>query len=350
MKNLFGLGTKEITAELMPLNLPKYRGKQIAAWLYKKGAKDFAAMTELPQNLRKKLAENFSIDRGNCEAELLSADGLTAKFLLKFADGVAVETVAMRHDYGNSLCISSQAGCNMGCAFCASALHGLTRNLTAGEMLAQAMFIDEYWRKRSRGEAGERQIDHLVIMGSGEPLLNYENVIKFLHLIHAAEGLNFGFRRLTISTSGVVPRIYDLAQEKLPVTLAISLHASNNELRSRLMPVNRRFPLAQLMAAGKYYGDVTGRRVTYEYILIENLNDSLIQARELCELLKGQLASVNLIPVNPVPERGFQRPSPKRVRDFAAYLRQHRISATVRKEMGADIAAACGQLRNRFLR
>lgn len=347
MQNIFGLSADELAQVLSPLNLPAYRCQQIARWMYQRGAVSFGAMTDLPLRLRDELTARYVIDRGTCQTELNSADGLTAKFLLAFADGEAVETVSMRHDYGHGVCVSSQAGCNMGCAFCASTLHGLRRDLTPGEMLAQAVLLNDRFCGSGRGEG--RGIDSLVIMGSGEPLLNYANVLKFIRLLHEPEILNLGYRHITISTSGIVPRIYDLSEENLPLTLSISLHAPNDELRSRLMPVNRQYPLAELMSAAGHYAERTGRRVTYEYILIDGVNDGREQAETLVKLLRGQTAGVNLIPVNPVPERGFRRPSVQRVNYFARCLMSHGVTTTVRKEMGADIAAACGQLRNKFV-
>lgn len=237
----------------------------------------------------------------------------------------------------------------MGCAFCASTLKGLKRNLTAGEMMAQAVFINEFLRRQPGSEKNAAcLLDNMVIMGSGEPLLNYREVLKFLRLIHSPEAFNFGYRRITVSTSGIVPQIYALADENIPVTLSISLHAPNDELRSRLMPVNRKYPIDELLRAGRAYGEKTGRRVTYEYVLIGGVNDGSEEARELADLIKGDLAAVNLIPLNPVSERDFKKPTHKRVCAFADVLAAQNIAVTVRKEMGSDIAAACGQLVSRF--
>ena len=231
----------------------------------------------------------------------------------------------------------------MGCVFCASTLHGMVRNLTAGEILAQAVFINDLLRP----EGGK--VDTMVIMGSGEPLMNYEAVLAFIRLIHEPYTLYMGYRNITLSTSGIVPNIYRLADEGLPITLSISLHAPNQELRSELMPINRKYALADVVAAGRAYANQTKRRVTYEYILIADVNDREKEAAELCSLLRGQLASVNLIPINPVLERNLQRPSQERIDAFASYLEQHHLTVTVRREMGRDIQAACGQLRNKHL-
>ena len=342
-KNLFGLTVEKLGEALSPLQVPAFRAKQIAAWLYQRGAGSFAEMTNLPKQLRAALDEKFTISTARQKAALHSADGKTSKFLLEFADGTAVESVLMRQPYGNSICISTQAGCNMGCAFCASTLHGMARDLTAGEMLAQVLFIERFLSQENG------KVDTMVLMGSGEPLMNYDQVLSFLHLVHAPYVLGMSYRSITLSTSGIVPRIYALAEEGIPISLSISLHAPEDALRSRLMPINRKYPLAEVVAAGKAYGDKTKRRVTYEYILIDGVNDSLEQARLLARLLRGQLASVNLIPINPVVERHLLRPSQQRVEAFEQCLDAHHIAVTVRREMGADINAACGQLRNRHL-
>ena len=343
MKSIFGMTLEEMQAEFSAQNLEKYRAKQVAEWLYKKFAKSFSDMTNLPKDLRAALGAKYRIEKPTLRTRLESADGRTSKFLLVFPDGASVESVLMRQPYGNSICISTQAGCNMGCAFCASTLHGLARNLTAGEMLAEVLFIEEMLSKE-----GEK-VDTMVLMGSGEPLMNYDNVVCFLRLLHEKYVLNMGYRNITLSTSGIVPAIDDLAEEGMPITLSISLHAPREELRTDLMPINRKYPLADVVAAGRRYAEKTGRRVTYEYILIRDLNDGEREARELAKLLKGQTASVNLIPVNPVPERGFERPTDESVASFCSILAHHRITATVRREMGSDIQAACGQLRSRHM-
>ena len=342
-QNLFGMDVAALQAALASLRLPKFRAKQIAQWMYEKGATSFDAMTNLSKDLRAELAEHFEIFAAQPKDILQSADGKTSKYLLEFADGTAVESVLMRQPYGNSICISTQAGCAMGCAFCASTLHGRARDLTAGEMLAEVIFIDQLLRKEGK------KVDTMVLMGSGEPLMNYENVLAFLHLVHDDAILGMSYRNITLSTSGIVPNIYRLADEGIPVSLSISLHAPEDALRSELMPINRKYPMADVIAAGKAYGDQTKRRVTYEYILIDGVNDSEAHAAELAKLLRGQLASVNLIPINPVTERHPLRPSKERIDAFEAYLAAHHIAVTVRREMGTDINAACGQLRNRHI-
>jgi len=336
-KILFGLTLPELETELAPL--PKFRAKQIAAHIYKHGMKTFDEMNDLPKNLRVELPERYEIKIAELLKRLDSRDGLTIKFLLGFSGGAAVEIVLMRHDYGNSVCISSQVGCQMGCTFCASTLKGLERNLTAAEMLAEIFFAEEFLR----GE-GQR-LDSVVIMGTGEPLMNFDALIKMLRLLHEDYCLGMSYRKITISTCGIVPAIKKLRDEKIPVTLSISLHAPNDKLRSALMPINSAFGLKNLLAAGDDYSKATGRRVTYEYILLGGVNDTEEHARSLAKILNGQLANVNLIPFNPVNERSFSPPTNHAVKKFFHFLNTHGIGATIRKEMGADVNAACGQLR-----
>lgn len=338
-KNLFGLTLDELIRELEPL--PKFRAKQIAQNIYKHGKISFDEMTDLPKSLRAELAERYEINFGELLTRLDSRDGLTTKFLLGF-DGAAVEVVLMRHDYGNGVCISSQVGCQMGCKFCASTLKGLERNLTAAEMLAEIFFVEMFLR-------GENQkLDSVVVMGTGEPLMNFDALIKMIRLAHEDYCLGMSYRKFTISTCGVVPAIKKLRDEKIPVTLSISLHAPDENLRSELMPINSAFNLKTLLAAGDDYAQATGRRVTYEYILLGGVNDTEEHARRLAKILSGQLANVNLIPFNPVDERNFLPPTKSAVQKFFHFLNTHGISATIRKEMGSDVNAACGQLRAKF--
>ena len=343
MDNLFGLDLAALRERLAPLGLPAYRGRQIAEWMYQRGAVSFDEMTVLPKSLRASLSEAFSIERARCLQRWDSADARTSKFLLAFGDGVAVETVLMRQPYGNSICVSTQAGCAMGCAFCASTLHGVTRSLTAGEMLDETLFIDALLRTEGQ------KVDTMVLMGSGEPMMNYDETLRFLRLLHEPYCLGMSYRSIALSTSGVVPGILRLAEEGLPVTLSISLHAPSDALRSELMPVNRKYGVRAVAEAGRLYAEKTGRRVTYEYILIEKVNDGERETKELASLLRGQLANVNLIPINPVTGRDWHRPSPARVERFRDMLSRLGIPATVRAEMGGDIRAACGQLRNRHI-
>ena len=341
MTNIFGLTATEISEVLAPWDVPAYKGKQIAAWLYKRGVVSWDEMTDLTKNLRQTLGEALSIETATLLKRQDSVDGRTTKFLLSFADGTAVETVLMRQPYGHSVCLSTQAGCDMGCAFCASTLYGRDRDLTGGEIMAEAVFVNNLLR------AAGNKIDTIVIMGMGEPLANYDNVLKFIRLAHEPYALNLSYRGFTLSTAGLVPLIYRLAEEGLPLNLSISLHAPNDELRSKIMPINKKYHLNEVVKAGRNYAERTGRRVTYEYILIADLNDDEVHAEELTRLLRGELASVNLIPINPVAERGFKRPTPERVQRFLKVLTAGHITATVRREMGGDIAAACGQLRRR---
>jgi len=343
-KDLFGLFAFEISELVKPLGLQKYRGKQIAEWLYKHNVHQFDDMTNLTKEQRAGLAASFAITQVALKAEQHSNDGRTSKFLLSFPDGMAVETVLMRHSYGNSVCVSTQVGCAMGCTFCASTLNGLERNLTGGEILAQVLYITELLKPQ------EQKVDSIVIMGSGEPLANYDNVLRFIRLMHEDYSLNLGYRNITLSTSGLVTNIDKLAGEGLPITLSVSLHAPNNVLRSKLMPINNRYPLEQVLEASNRYAVATGRRVTYEYTLIAGVNDQPVHAKELAAILKGRLANVNLIPINPVPERGLLRPSLHDINRFEQLLNKEHISVTVRREMGADIAAACGQLRHKDCR
>lgn len=336
-KNLFGLTLAEIENELS--DLPPFRAKQIASWMYQRGAISFEGMTDLSKNLRADLMQRYEIFMPQLVKKLVSKDNLTTKFLLEFADGAAVEVVLMRHDYGNSVCISTQVGCAMGCKFCASTLNGLQRNLTAGEMLGEIIFVQNFLRTENQ------KVDTLVIMGTGEPLTNFDNLLKMLKLLHENYTLGFSYRKITISTCGIVPAIKKLIAEKIPVTLSISLHAPNNKLRSEIMPINSAFPLNEVLKAGEEYALATGRRVTYEYILIGGVNDTEEHARQLVKILSGQLCNVNLIPINPVDERNFQPPTRNAVQKFFHFLNSHNINATIRKEFGAGINAACGQLR-----
>lgn len=344
MTNIFGMTLEELQEILKEYSVQKFRARQIAEWMYQKGAISFASMTNLSKQLRSELSEHLTIGRAKLIDRQDSVDGKTSKFLLEFADGTAVESVLMRQPYGNSICVSTQAGCNMGCAFCASTLHGLARNLTAGDMLSQVITINDMLRETNE------KVDTMVLMGSGEPLLNYEEVIKFLHLLHEDYTLGMGYRNVTLSTSGIVPGMLKLAEEGMPISLAVSLHAPNQELRTQIMPIAKKYPLHEVIAAAKHYADVTKRRVTYEYILIDHLNDNEEQAEELVRLLQGQLCNVNLIPINPVVERHLLRPSKSRIDRFEKYLTQHHISVMLRREMGTDIQAACGQLRNKHLK
>ena len=341
--NIFGWTKERLAEALKEHDIPRFRADQIVRWMYQRGAVSFHAMDNLSKPLRAQLAEQFSIERPKVISRLHSADGATIKLLYEFADGQTAETVLMRHSYGNSVCVSTQAGCRMGCAFCASTLHGLQRNLTAGEIAAQVIGIADFLRQEGA------RVDTIVVMGSGEPLENYDNVIAALRLLHEDYTIGLSYRGVTLSTSGIVPGIERLAEEGIPISLSISLHAPTDALRSEIMPVNRMYPLADVLRAARMYAERTKRRVTYEYILIRDLNDGVREAEQLAKLLRGQIASVNLIPINPVAERSLFRPDKTAIRRFQQILEERHITATLRREMGTDIQAACGQLRNRLM-
>lgn len=317
---------------------PAFRAKQVFQWLHEKYVASAEEMTNLPKALRTKLEETGIVTIKEELRQESASDG-TVKFLYRLVDDQMIETVFMRHDYGNSVCISSQAGCRMGCKFCASTIGGLVRNLTASEMLEQI-----YASSRAMGE----RISHVVVMGTGEPLDNYENLIRFLRLLTDEKGYNLSARNITVSSCGIVPRIYDLADENLPITFALSLHAPTDEERKELMPVAHRYTLAETLDACRVYFDRTGRRVTFEYSLVKGKNDSREQAIKLAKLLAGMNCHVNLIPINPVEEREYEKSDQDSIAKFKLTLEKNHINATIRKSMGSDIDAACGQLRRKY--
>lgn len=337
MTDLLSLPLEELTQWVTEtLEEPKFRAKQIYQWLHQKQAKTFGEMTNLSAALREKLGEVGKIATVETELRLESKVDGTRKFLFRLEDGNCVETVWMEYHHGPSLCISTQVGCRMGCRFCASTLGGLVRDLTPGEMLGEV-----YEAQRQMG----RPISSLVLMGIGEPLDNLQNVLAFLRILSSEEGQNLSLRHVSLSTCGLVDGIRALMKERLGLTLSISLHGADDETRSGIMPVNRRYPISELMEVCREYFRVTGRRISYEYALIDGVNDSEAKARELAGLLRGQNCHVNLIPVNPVAERETKRSSRAAVERFARLLGELGINATVRRELGSDIAAACGQLR-----
>jgi 23S rRNA (adenine2503-C2)-methyltransferase len=338
MYDIRDLSLKEIEEFIVSLGEPKFRAKQILKWIII-GIEDFDEMTDIPKKLRDKLKENFIIKNIFIEAKQESSDG-TVKYLLRLKDGNLIEAVLMRYSYGNSVCISTQAGCNMGCSFCASTIGGKIRDLSPGEMLGEVLAISRDQNIR---------ISNIVLMGTGEPLDNFDNVLKFLELINSKEGLNIGMRHITLSTCGLVPEIKRLADLRLQLTLAISLHAPNDDKRKKIMPIANRYSMNELLEACRYYVEKTNRRITFEYALIKDINDSIEDAKELSKRLEGLLCHVNLIPVNPVSERNFERPDRKRIENFRDILESHGINTTIRRELGTDIDAACGQLRRRFL-
>ncbi|MCI1902993.1 MAG: 23S rRNA (adenine(2503)-C(2))-methyltransferase RlmN [Enterococcaceae bacterium] len=323
----------------------KFRATQIWDWLYIKRVASFAEMTNLKKELAAMLEENFVLETLKPLVVQEASDG-TTKYLFELEDKNLIETVLMRQEYGLSLCVTTQLGCNMGCSFCASGLLKKSRDLTAGEITAQVMEVQRFLDKK------EERLSHVVVMGIGEPFDNYENVMKFVRIINDQKGLAIGARHITVSTCGVVPKIREFAREGLQVNLALSLHAPNEELRSRLMKVNRTFTLAKIMDAIGDYLDQTDRRVTFEYIMLHGVNDQIAQARELAELLQDhkKLAYVNLIPYNPVSEHDqYQRSEQQDVLRFYDYLKKHGINCVIRQEHGTDIDAACGQLRSKQL-
>lgn len=337
-KNIKDLTLEELEVYIADSKLPKFRAGQIFEWIYK-DVESFEQMSNLPKDMIGKLNEDFYIGRASIEVKLVSKIDNTRKYLLKLRDGNAVECVLMEYSYGRTLCISTQVGCRMNCAFCASAIGGLTRHMTSGEMLEEVMAVSR--------DVGER-ISNIVLMGTGEPFDNYDEVMKFLKTVNHPKGMNVGMRHITISTSGIVPKILELAESQLQCTLAISLHASDNPTRNTLMPINKKYKLDELMDACRSYIKKTNKRITFEYALIKDVNDSEESAEKLGKLLKGMLCHVNLIPINKVEEKVFDKSTKQAIDRFKRILEQWGIEATVRRELGSDINAACGQLRQQY--
>ena len=337
--NIKNFSYEELKQELINLNEKPFRAEQIFKWLYMENVKSFDEMTNLSLQLRKKLEENYSIGIHNILKKQESIDG-TKKYLLELWDKNAIETVVMEYKYGKTICVSSQVGCRMGCKFCASTGINFVRNLDAGEIIEQILTVQRDIKKR---------ISNVVFMGIGEPFDNYENVIKAIHLINHPKGLNIGARHISISTSGIVPKIYNLADANIQCTLSISLHSSNNEKRSKLMPVNKAYPIEELMKACKYYTQKTNRRISFEYALAKNNNDNLEDAKELVKLLKGMLCHVNLIPINEIENGKFKKSTNENIIKFRDYLNEKGNVATIQRELCSDIDAACGQLRRKNL-
>ena len=340
-------------AELVTsIGQPRYRARQVMRWLYR-GVRSFDEMTDLPKPLRTALAERVAASSLKPSRSTRSSDGVTTKVLFRLADGALVESVHMRHagaknKVRTTICVSSQAGCAYGCAFCATGQGGYGRNLTSGEILEQILFFlreDEGQTDALPLPANSRPVTNIVFMGMGEPFANYDNVMQSLRALNAPWGLGLGARHMTVSTVGLVPQIHQFTAEPLQIGLAISLHAPNDELRDSIMPVNRKYSLAELMPACREYVAATGRRITFEYVLLAGVNDSDEQARELARLLRGLLCHVNLIPMNPTASSLFARPSGERMRAFAEVLDLAGIPVTLRDTQGGDIQAACGQLR-----
>ncbi len=337
-ESIYSLRPDQLEEWLLANGEKSFRAGQIYEWLYEKRVKTFDEMSNLSKALREKLAANFLLTTLSTIIKQESKDG-TIKFLFQLQDGYSIETVLMRHDYGNSVCVTTQVGCRIGCTFCASTLGGLKRHLLAGEIVEQVVKVQQ-----ELDEAGER-VSHIVIMGIGEPFDNYDAMMNFLKVINNDKALNIGARHITVSTSGIVPKIYQFADEELQINFAVSLHAPNQEARQKLMPIARAYKLDELLEAVRYYTKKTGRRVSFEYGLMAGENDSVEVAEELANLIKGIKCHVNLIPINYVPERDYVRTSRSSIFAFEKTLKNRGINVTIRREQGADIAAACGQLR-----
>ena len=334
------LTLKELEQQLTSEGYPKFRAKQMYEWLLK-GVTSFDEMRNLPSDLRQFSDTRYYISVATIEKKLISRYDKTVKYLFAFADGECVESVVMHYRHGTSVCISTQVGCKMGCTFCATGKSGFSRSLTASEMLAQI--------EAAQCDLGER-ISNIVLMGMGEPLDNYENVVRFIRLVNSEDSLNIGARHITLSTCGLVPKIYALAKEGLPINLAVSLHAPNDEIRARTMPIAKVYPMDELLKACRDYFDTTGRRVTFEYAMIDGVNDSDECARELAQRLGGMSCHVNLIPVNTVEGTGYSKSKLERQQSFVNILEGRGIAATVRRTLGSDINASCGQLRRKHLK
>ncbi len=335
-QDIKSLTREKLTAAITGMGLPKFRAEQIFSWLHQKNVKSFDEMTNLSAALRAQLSEQFYIPQLTIVRKLVSQIDGTVKYLFELPDGERVESVLMHYKHGSSLCISSQAGCRMGCRFCASTIAGFTRNLVPSELLGQITTACE--------DSGQR-IHSIVMMGIGEPLDNFENVLDFLNLLEDEKGFGMSHRHVSLSTCGLVDKIRELAGKKLQITLSVSLHAPNNERRDQIMPVNRRYPIEELIAACRDYTRITGRRISFEYALIAGVTDTDECAYQLAKLLKGMLCHVNLIPINEIRERDYKKSSRESIRRFAGILEKHRLTVTVRRKLGADIDAACGQLR-----
>ncbi|ABK61723.1 MULTISPECIES: 23S rRNA (adenine(2503)-C(2))-methyltransferase RlmN [Clostridium] len=341
MKNILNFTLDELKDWMDKNSESKFRAKQIFQWIYKKAVFNFDDMSNISKSTKEKLKENFYIQIPNVVKKYVSNIDGTEKFLFEYEDGNIIESVVMKYKHGNSICVSTQIGCRMGCKFCASTVDGVVRNLTSGEIIAQVL--------KAQKEICDR-ISNVVLMGSGEPLDNYDNVIKFLKLINDEDALNIGQRHITLSTCGIVPKIKELADQKMQITLAISLHAPNNEIRKSMMPIANKYTLEELLDACRYYYRTTNRRITFEYALVKGVNDSRENAEELIKISKGMLCHINLIPVNEIKENNYERSKSKDIEEFKETLIKHGIETTIRREMGSDINGACGQLRRNYIR
>ncbi len=338
MQNLRDLDKQALLAQMEALGQPAYRARQVFKWAQHVGAASFEEMSDLPKLLRTQLSQDYTLCAPQMLRRQIARDG-TRKYLWGFADGSCVESVLMHYEHGYTICISTQVGCRMGCVFCASTIGSKIRDLTPGEILEQVIFTAR--------DAGVR-ISNIVLMGTGEPLDNYENVVRFLRLVNDREGQNIGLRHISLSTCGLCDRIRELAELDLQITLSVSLHAPNDALRNQIMPVSRRWPVRALMEACADYTAATNRRISYEYALIRGFNDSIDCARELAALLRGSLAHVNLIRLNPIEESPLKPSTPEATQAFCDYLNRRGVTATVRRRLGFDIDASCGQLRRKY--
>lgn len=346
--SIYDLTLKELEQWLEARGEKKFRARQVWDWLYKKRVDDWSAMKNVNRSCLELLAEHFSLHSHQVQVRQQSADG-TVKYLLQLNDGNVIETVLMRHSYGLSVCVTTQVGCNIGCTFCASGLLAKVRDLSCGEMVEQIIQVQRDLEQREPG----KRVSHVVVMGIGEPFDNYDQLMRFLHIINAPEGLGIGARHITVSTSGIVPKIYDFADANLQVNLAISLHAPNDRLRTQIMRINKAYPLEKIMEAVRYYLKKTNRRVTFEYILLKGVNDGPTEALELAELVRPirHLVYINLIPYNPVSEHEqYERSTPEAIQSFYRTLRSKGVNCGIRREHGTDIDAACGQLRSKHVR
>ena len=334
--NIYDMTLENLENYFLNINEKKYRASQVFSWLYEKRVKSFEEMTNLGKELLERLKKDFNIYTPIIVKEEHDKD--VSKYLFKLNDEEHIESVLMYHNYGISLCISSQVGCNMGCVFCESGKRKKIRNLTTSEMLLQIIAIERKINKR---------ISHIVVMGIGEPFDNFDNLVNFIENANNPKGLNIGSRHITVSTCGIVPKIYEFSNLKYQVNLAISLHAPNNELRDKLMPINKVYPLEELIKAVKYYIEKTNRRVTFEYILLSEINDGEKEARELVKLIKGLNAYINLIPYNQGNSNNFKRTKNENIMKFYDIIKKEKINVTVRREFGSNISAACGQLRSK---
>ena len=340
MNHIYNYSIEDFKSYLLSKGEKPFRSTQLIEWLYRHKIKSFDEITNMKKSFIETLKEDFVIDRLELVLKQESSDG-TIKFLFRLSDGNLIETVLMKHDYGYSVCVTTQVGCNMGCEFCASGMKKKLRNLETFEIILQILMVEELTNLK---------VSHVVVMGIGEPFDNYVNVTKFLEIINYPLGLEIGARHITVSTCGLVEKIYEYSDFPLQVNLAISLHAPNNEARNQIMPINKAYPIEKLVEAIKYYIDKTNRRVTIEYILLRDLNDTIKHANELADLLHGLNVYINLIPYNEVKEKPFKRSTPEAMHAFFDQLKKRRLNVTLRKEQGSDIDAACGQLRSKHIK